>query len=131
MVVSVSLQMAANQLGDDAKNTLHGIITIVSGFALAIGIILLCFGQITPLSIGLVVTGAVGLATEIALYPDEVKTALQGWVGGVLAIISGALLVLGIVLCVCGIVTPLSIGMIVVGAVGLVAEMYNLNPLGN
>lgn len=116
-------QMAANQLGEDAKNTLHGIITIVSGFTLAIGIILLCFGQITPLSIGLVVTGAVGLATEIALYPDEVKTALQGWVGGVLAIISGALLVLGIVLCVCGIVTPLSIGMIVVGAVGLVAEL--------
>ena len=116
-------QMAENKLGDDAKNTLHGIITIVSGFTLAIGIILLCFGQITPLSIGLVVTGAVGLATEIALYQDEVKTALQGWVGGVLAIISGALLVLGIVLCVCGIVTPLSIGMIVVGAVGLVAEL--------
>ena len=112
-------QMAANKLGDDAKNTLHGIITIVSGFALAIGIILLCFGQISPLSIGLVVTGAVGLATEIALYPDAVKEALQGWVGGVLAIVSGALLVLGIVLCVCGIITPLSIGMIVVGAVGL------------
>lgn len=116
-------QIAANKLGDEAKNTLHGIITIVSGFTLAIGIILLCFGQISPLSIGLVVTGAVGLATEIALYPDAVKEALQGWVGGVLAIVSGALLVLGIVLCVCGIVTPLSIGMIVVGAVGLVAEL--------
>ena len=116
-------QMAANKLGGDVKNTLHGIITIVSGFALAIGIILLCFGQISPLSIGLIVTGAVGLATEIALYPDAVKEALQGWVGGVLAIVSGALLVLGIVLCVCGIVTPLSIGMIVVGAVGLVAEL--------
>lgn len=116
-------QIAANKLGNEAKNTLHGIITIVSGFTLAIGIILLCFGQISPLSIGLVVTGAVGLATEIALYPDAVKEALQGWVGGVLAIVSGALLVLGIVLCVCGIVTPLSIGMIVVGAVGLVAEL--------
>ena len=34
-----------------------------------------------------------------------------------------ALLVLGIVLCVCGIVTPLSIGMIVVGATGLVTEV--------
>ncbi len=116
-------QVAANKLGSEAQKTLHGIITIVSGFTLAIGIILLCFGQISPLSIGLVVTGAVGLATEIALYPDAVKEALQGWVGGVLAIISGALLVLGIVLCVCGIVTPLSIGMIVVGAVGLVAEL--------
>ncbi len=116
-------QIAANKLGDEAKNTLHGIITIVSGFALAIGIILLCFGQISPLSIGLVVTGAVGLATEIALYPDAVKEALQGWVGGVLAIVSGALLVIGIVLCACGIVTPLSIGMIVAGSVGLVAEL--------
>lgn len=122
LAVSVA-QTAANKLGGDVKNKLHGIITIVSGFALAIGIILLCFGQISPLSIGLVVTGAAGLATEIALYPDAVKEALQGWVGGVLAIVSGALLVLGIVLCVCGIVTPLSIGMIVVGAVGLVAEL--------
>ena len=116
-------QIAANKLGNETKNTLHGIITIVSGFVLAIGIILLCFGQISPLSIGLVITGAVELATEIALYPDAVKEALQGWVGGILAIISASLLVVGIVLCVCGIVTPLSIGMIVVGAVGLVAEL--------
>lgn len=112
-------QIAANKLGNETKNALHGIITIVSGFVLAIGIILLCFGQISPLSIGLVVTGAVGLATEIALYPDAIKEALQGWVGGVLAIISAALLVVGIILCVCGIITPLSIGMIVAGAVGL------------
>lgn len=116
-------QVAGNKLGSEAQKTLHGIITIVSGFVLAIGIILLCFGQISPLSIGLVVTGAAGLATEIALYPDAVKEALQGWVGGIMAIISGALLVLGIVLCVCGIVTPLSIGMIVAGAVGLVTEL--------
>lgn len=116
-------QIATNKLGNEAKKTLHGIITIVSGFILAIGIILLCFGQISPLSIGLVVAGAVGLATETALYPDSVKESLQGWVGGILAIVSGALLVIGIVLCVCGIVTPLSIGMIVVGAVGLVSEL--------
>ena len=116
-------QVAGNKLGSEAQKTLHGITTIVSGFVLAIGIILLCFGQISPLSIGLVVTGAAGLATEIALYPDAVKEALQGWVGGVLAIISASLLVVGIVLCVCGIVTPLSIGMIVAGAVGLVTEL--------
>ena len=116
-----AVQMVANNMGEDIGNMLHGIIAIVSGFALAIGIILLFMGQITPLSIGLVVAGAVGLASEVALYPESVKEALQGWVGGILAIISGALLVIGIVLCVCGIVTPLSIGMIVVGAVGLVA----------
>ena len=123
-VLAVSAaQMAANKVGGDIGKMLHGIITIASGFLLAIGLIMLVSGKITPLSIGLVVTGAVGLATEIALYPDAVKEALQGWVGGILAIVSGALLVLGIVLCVCGIVTPLSIGMIVVGAVGLVAEL--------
>ena len=123
-VLAVSAaQMAANKVGGDIGKMLHGIIAIASGFLLAIGLIMMFSGQISPLSIGLVVTGAVGLATEIALYPDAVKEALQGWVGGVLAIVSGALLVLGIVLCVCGIVTPLSIGMIVVGAVGLVAEL--------
>ena len=123
-VLAVSaVQIAANQIGGDIGDMLHGIVAIASGFLLAIGLIMLISGQISPLSIGLVVSGAVGLATEIALYPDAVKEALQGWVGGVLAIISGALLVVGVVLCVCGIVTPLSIGMIVVGAVGLVAEL--------
>ena len=118
-----AVQTIANNMSEDIKNMLHGIITAISGLALAIGLILLFSGQVSPLSIGLVVTGAAGLATEIALYPDAVKEALQGWVGGVLAIVSGAFLVLGIVLCICGIVTPLSIGMIVFGAAGLVAEL--------
>lgn len=123
-ILAVGLaQVGANKLEGETKKVMHGIITVVSALTLAIGIILLCFGQITPLSIGLVVSGAVGLASEIALYPDLVKESLQGWVGGIVAIISGALLVIGIILVCCGIVTPLTIGMIVVGAVGLVAEL--------
>jgi hypothetical protein len=35
--------------------------------------------------------------------------------------VSGALLVIGIILLFCGIVSPLSIGMVVAGAVGLVS----------
>lgn len=112
-------QIAANKLGGDIGKMLHGIIAIASGFLLAIGLIMLFSGKITPLSIGLTITGAVGLASEVALYPDAVKEALQGWLGVILAVISTALLAIGIIMCATGHITPVSVGLIVAGAVGL------------
>lgn len=123
-VLAVSAaQMGANAIGGEIGNMLHGIIAIASGFLLAIGLIMLFSNNITPLSIGLVITGAVGLASEVALYPDAVAEALQGWLGVIMTILSAALLVIGILMCSTGHVTPLSIGLIVVGAVGLATEI--------
>lgn len=119
-VLAVSaVQIAANAIGGEIGDMLHGIIAIASGFLLAIGLIMLFSGKITPLSIGLTITGAVGLASEVALYPDAVIESLRGWLGAILALLSTALLVIGIIMCATSHITPLSIGLIIAGAVGL------------
>ena len=118
-----AIQTAANNIGGDVGNMLHGIVAIASGILLAIGLIMMFSGQITPVSIGLVVSGAVGLASEIALYPEALIESLRGWLGAILALISGVLLVIGIIMCCCGVITPVSIGLIVAGAVGLAATI--------
>ena len=96
-----------------------GIITaIVSGALLVLGIILTCSG-ILPLGIGLIAAGAIGLATVAAINWNAIVEALQGTIGTITAIASGALLVLGIILVCTGVGIPLGIGLILAGAAGL------------
>lgn len=96
-----------------------GIITaIVSGALLVLGIILTCSG-ILPLGIGLMAAGAIGLATVVAINWNAIIEALQGTIGMITAIVSGALLVLGIILVCTGVGIPLGIGLILAGAAGL------------
>lgn len=114
------------KVSEEAKKMLTNIMTIAGTAILALGVILLCFGVVTPLSIGLVVAGASSLAGAIALNPQFVFESVSKFFtdnAGLIVGISLALLVLGIVLCVCGVITPLSIGMIVAGAAGLVTEI--------
>lgn len=107
----------------------------VSLAILVVGLILFACGQITPLSLGLLIAGATGLAAEAAINNTEVKTIIQTFLRDNAALVVGislALLVLGIILCCCGIVSPLSIGLIAAGAVGLAAELYlNWNEITN
>ena len=66
------------------------------------------------------VAGAVGLATTVAVNWEAIQTAMQGPIGVVTAIVSGALLVLGAVLLFTGAGIPLGLGLIAAGAAGLV-----------
>ena len=96
-----------------------GVITaIVSGALLVLGIILVCTG-ILPLGIGLIAAGAIGLATVVAINWNAIIEALRGTIGTITAIVSGALLVLGIILVCTGVGIPLGIGLILAGAAGL------------
>ena len=96
-----------------------GIITaIVSGALLVLGIILTCSG-ILPLGIGLIAAGAIGLATVATINRNAIVEALQGTIGTITAMASGALLVLGIILVCTGVGMPLGIGLILAGAAGL------------
>lgn len=98
-----------------------GIITaIVSAALLVLGIILVCSGAALPLGIGLIAAGAIGLATVVAINWNAIVEALQGPIGTITAIVSGALLVLGIILVCTGVGIPLGIALIAAGAVGLV-----------
>lgn len=110
----------------EAEEMLINVMTAAGAAMLALGVILLCFGVVSPLSIGLVVAGAASLAGAIALNPQLVFESVSKFFtdnAGLIVGISLALLVLGIILCCFGVITPLSIGLIVVGATGLVTEI--------
>ena len=97
-----------------------GLILAISSILLIIGMILAFTGAAIPLGVGLMVAGAAGLATAVAVDWESVKKVLEEQ-AGLIAGISALLLVVGIILCFTG-VFPLGIGLIVVGAAGLITE---------
>lgn len=106
------------------QNKLRGpvgvVVAIASGALLALGLILAFTGVNLPLGIALIAAGAAGLVTVSFLNWNNIATALQGPIGKVVAIASGALLALGLILAFTGANLPLGIAMIVAGAAGLV-----------
>ncbi len=87
---------------------------------LVVGAVLAFSGAAIPLGIALMVAGAADLAAVAVVNWDSIRAALQGPIGTVTALVSGALLVLGIILTFAGIF-PLGIALIAAGAAGLVA----------
>lgn len=112
-----------NAIIDALKGPIGEVVSLVSGASLALGTILAFSGANIPLGIGLMVAGAAGLAAEIALNWDGLKTMLQGKVGGIVAIVSGSLLALGAILAFSGAALPLGIALMAVGAIGLAAPI--------
>lgn len=96
------------------------LIAIISAALLAIGAILAFSGIALPLGIALIALGAAGLAAEVALNWGAIKDALQGPIGDIVAIVSGALLAIGAILAFTGVGIPLGIALIALGAAGLV-----------
>lgn len=112
---------------DSTKKLLQGslgsVMSIISGALLVIGAIL-CFSSANiPLGIALMAIGAVGLATVVAANWGKISNYLQGPIAEITAILSGALLVLGAILVFSGANIALGLGMMVVGALGLVATI--------
>lgn len=124
-----SVSQAALSEGAEAekvKNTMNGIIAGISLLALVLGIILVVTGGSLPLGIGLIIVGAAGLAAEVALNWDAIKTAISDFFtnnAGLIVGISLSLLVLGIILLITGVGIPLGIGLVVAGAAGLAATV--------
>lgn len=108
---------------DKIKELLQGpigiAIAIISVALLVLGAIILFSGANIPLGIGLMVAGAIGLATVIAANWDTVKEKLQGPLGVLVGILSTALLVLGAIFTFTGANIPFGIAMMLVGAAGL------------
>lgn len=97
---------------DPIKDTLLLIEAIAGGAMLALGIMLLYFGVNKPLAIGLIVAGAAILAVAVAqIVAGAVSKEVAAWIYGITAIVSTALLVIGIILLCTGNITPLSIGL--------------------
>lgn len=105
------------------KGPIGAVTAIVSGALLALGAVLLFTGANIPLGIGLIVAGAVGLATAVVPNWDSITQALRGPLGKALAMIGGFLVVLGIILIFTGVGIPLGIGMLLAGGVSLAAAI--------
>lgn len=110
-----------NTMSDKVKNTISIILAVVSAALLVLGIILCVTGVGIPLGVALIVLGAAGLATAIAVNWDWVKDKINTVLSAVLAIISGFGLVLGILLCLTGAGVPLGIALIMASIKGVKA----------
>ena len=119
--IGLATVIAANW--DTIKALLQGplgvLTALLSVALLEIGVILLFSGANIGLGLGLMVVGALGMAATIAANWDTIKSLLEGPIGAITALISGALLVIGAILTFSGANIGLGIGMIIVGAIGL------------
>ena len=109
-----------DKIEEDLQGPIGDITAIASGALLALGIILVCTGVGIPLGVALIAAGAAGLVMVAVLNWDKIVEDLQGPIGAITAIVSAALLVLGIILICTGVGIPLGIALIIAGAAGLV-----------
>ena len=123
-LLAVTMASASAFGYDGIINMLTTIMGIAGGALLALGIILLWFGGVVGkgVAIGMIIAGAAlivsAVATKAAFSPNDIK----GWLSTILGIAAGALLALGIILCMVGSV-PIGVGMIIAGSVGLVSAV--------
>ena len=120
---ATSLGIAAslnwNSLIESLQGPVGGVTALVGGAVLALGAVLAFTGAALPLGIALMVAGAVGLVTVAVVNWNTITKALQGPVGGITALVGGALLALGAVLAFSGAGLPLGIGLMLAGAASL------------
>lgn len=118
-----------NSLSDKVKNIVAIIAAVVSVALLVLGAILAFTGVGIPLGIALMVAGAAGLAAVKALMWNSISDKTKSVIQTILAILGGALVVLGIVLLFTGVGIGLGIGLILAGAASLAAAVA-VNPDG-
>ena len=109
-----------NTIVDFVQQNIDKIAAVVGVAFLVLGAVLTFSGGGIGLGIGLLAVGATSLATAVALNWESIEEALKGPIGRVTAIVSGALLALGAILCFSGAGIPLGIALIAAGAIGLV-----------
>lgn len=114
-----AIALNTNALSDEVKGVIAVITAAVSVALLAIGGILAFTGVNIPLGIALLAGGALTLATAVIPNWNYIADALKGPLGEIVAIVSGALLVLGAILLFTGVGIPLGLGLIFAGAAGL------------
>lgn len=126
MFENVQIPQDVANTADQIKGTIANLTTFISGAVLAIGAVLVFTGANIPLGLGLMVLGAVGLASSLTANWDDTKTNVGNVVNSIAGVVSGALLALGAVLAFSGADVPLGIGMMLVGA-SVLASAVALN----
>ena len=112
-----------NYLKESLQSPMGALVGLLAGAILVVFGIIACVGGALPLGIGLIIEGAAFLATTVAVNWNTITEALRGPIGALVVLISGALLVVGILLCLSGVGIPLGIGLLAAGATGLVTTV--------
>ena len=130
--LATAIALNWNSISDALKGPVGLVTALIGAAVLTLGGVLAFSGANIPLGIALMVVGAAGLVTPIALNWDAIREALEGPVGGITALISGALLPLGAILAFSGVALPLGIALMALGAAGLVTVVaLNWNVVGD
>lgn len=115
---------AQTRIGEIKKmieDTLAEITTIVSGFMLAVGAILVVTGVNIPLGVGLMAAGAVGLAATVGLNWTAMSSELASTLALITGVVGGFLLALGAIMAFSGANLPLGIALMALGGASLVS----------
>ena len=104
-----------NDLSDNVQQKISMITTVVGGALLAVGAILALSGVALPLGLGLMAAGALSLGASAALNWDFVVNSIKKVVSVITGILSGALIVLGVLLCLSGVGVGLGLAVLAAG----------------
>lgn len=116
-----AVQTRIGEIKKMIEDTLAEITTIVSGFMLAVGAILVVTGVNTPLGVGLMAAGAVGLAATVGLNWTAMSSELASTLALITGVVGGFLLALGAIMAFSGANLPLGIALMALGGASLVS----------
>lgn len=116
-----AVQTRIGEIKKMIEDTLAEITTIVSGFMLAVGAILVVTGVNIPLGVGLMAAGAVGLAATVGLNWTAMSNELASTLALITGVVGGFLLALGAIMAFSGANLPLGIALMALGGASLVS----------
>lgn len=116
-----AVQTRIGEIKKMIEDTLAEITTIVSGFMLAVGAILVVTGVNIPLGVGLMAAGAVGLAATVGLNWTAMSSELASTLALITGVVGGFLLALGAIMAFSGANLPLGIALMALGGSSLVS----------
>lgn len=115
-----AVQTRIGEIKKMIEDTLAEITTIVSGFMLAVGAILVVTGVNIPLGVSLMAAGAVGLAATVGLNWTAMSSELASTLALITGVVGGFLLALGAIMAFSGANLPLGIALMALGGASLV-----------
>lgn len=116
-----AVQTRIGEIKKMIEDTLAELTTIVSGFMLAVGAILVVTGVNIPLGVGLMAAGAVGLAATVGLNWTAMSSELASTLALITGVVGGFLLALGAIMAFSGANLPLGIALMALGGASLVS----------
>lgn len=116
-----AVQTRIGEIQKMIEDTLAEITTIVSGFMLAVGAILVVTGVNIPLGVGLMAAGVVGLAATVGLNWTAMSSELASTLALITGVVGGFLLALGAIMAFSGANLPLGIALMALGGASLVS----------